>query len=345
MDWRRCDTPTTPVWLDQFFDVFAPWRNGKTISPEVLVEREGEAALLFGKFAFPSSEGRDGGGCKPLGYVTRFDLGLLHQAGELVADWPTRFTERVVALCDASPEALSKFIRRGSRIGLTALSNEAKKAVNEAKEAVNELRRRTLANCALDQMQGPITSIKELVELTGFTDKTIHKFIATGAIDAVMTDRGSGRVRKKIFVSVEESQRLRELHRSTLKLAQAAERIGCSTLHLNVLARAGAIPFINGTRGSIGWRFLPSDIDRLLARMVALAIPECIVKSQLKALGDITPLNNSGHPTRAWVSYMGRIMAGEIAMYRLADRLPGFTALAVRVDNLPVPGRPLVLQP
>lgn len=337
LDWRHHEAPDAPSWKDKFEELFAPWRRGEPNLQNSVIEREYYSLLLLtGYLASPSSlqlrlsqrsYGRSMG---------KLNLNMSVEIEELLKDWPTALQRRIVELHDAAPNPLLRLKKLSENLGLNVLAELTRDAVKQNREN----KRKSRKAIPFAERSGEITSAVELAELLEVDRSTAANLIEAGAFNGVQSTKNGNGTYRQIVIPIDESRRIRELHTSTLRLDRAAMRLGCTPLFLNLMTRAGGIPFNRLINESSGWRFKPSDLDKLQKALVSLALPEASADPQsLVGLAKIVPWSHRGHPGRPWVAWWERVTAKVAPLYLLNDRPPGFGALAVDVADLPKLGR------
>lgn len=322
LDWRDCSSRAAPNWLDDFYRIFAPWRRGDPVShPDVDELERKSLALLLDCLHVPTSSpaGRPRRKSETC-HVSRLDSRLLDEIWLLVNDWPITFSERMSRLLTVSRQRISKTQHRASSLGLVVLADEIRRVRIHARKSAPK-------TATADE----IRSIHEIAKLLELNYAGVRNLIASGRLKV----EGGATRWQGFLVPSDETERLRQLARSSLRLASAASRIGCSSFCLNVLARADAVPSLRPTANSVSWRFHLAGLDDLVANLMTLAMPESA------ALGDrmVALRTISGGDVATWVSIMRRILARVLPLYRSEQEPQDLRALLIRASDLPQPRR------
>ncbi len=326
-DFRLFKTVPAPSWLPVFYRVFSPWRQAG-LDEEQIIAGEARSLLILRALLLPENKQLDSRSRRVAGASKAlFEGNQLDPLDRLMCDWPKHFHEHLIVLTmvgESSLHVLLKNMRKLRSPELNQASMLVRTAVAEVRR--EERRQRQLADDS-------IRSLTELAKLTRLSPDTLIKLIAVGQIRAVVRDTGR---QKTYVIPSEEAIRLRQLYSSSLSLAQAAQHLVCSEIHVNLLARAGAISAIKIAGQARTWRFKKEALDQFLSRLWNMGsdeIPGTDSRSAIP-LNQLSVKNRSGYPRPNWVRFAERIMAGDIPLFRLPGG-KGLGSIAMRAEDLP----------
>jgi hypothetical protein len=324
-----------PIWLQRLYEIFAPWRLKQSFGPMEHIEREGRSLVILLNFLPPPSG--EHVGRRRVGRnesLRKLDLSLIGDIGNLLDEWPMNFQRRVLEIHGVSRHFVSKLLLRISSLQLTTLRTTIKAALQERRRAnrVLELARKD------PQEVAPITTVKEIVNITGMERPTVLKAIRRGIIKCT-TNSDGGRGRQQITVSMAESRRLRALHRCSLGYVSAASFLNCPVKYLRLFVLLGELPVTQYTPHWGAWFFRVKHLTRLVSRLKALALPKDLASNPLTPLTSAKPGMLKGSPTPVWTSYARAIFGGQVRLYHMDGGLKGCASLAVQISDLPISQR------
>lgn len=332
-DFRKCVQLPKPPWLDLLYEIFAPWRVKEPFDPMEHIDRERRSLVVLLNFLLsPSSEKVAVRRKGRIESIRTLDLSLIGDIGNLLGEWPVNFERRVLEMHEISRRFIWKLVLRMSKLQLAELRNAVKATLRQKR------RNNLLLEVAQRQFQqpGPISTIGELMQLTGLAQVTIWKAIGAGTIKCTISGRGKSRTYKRITVPMADSKRLRALSRCSVGYAAAARYLNCPMAYVRFLVLWGELPSIQYTKCLSTWRFRVKHLKQLMSRLNALAGPERVATGPLCTLADATPRTVCGSPTQAWKTFTRDILEGKVRLYRVGGEATDFASLAVQISNLPI---------
>lgn len=249
-DWRKCPQSSKPAWLDRLYELFAPWRLKKPLEPVEHFDRERRSLVVLLNFLPIVEQGTRSRKGRPESSM-KLDLSLIGNIGNLLGDWPANCERRVLEMHEISRRFIWKLVLRMSKLQLAELRNAVKAPLRQKR------RKNQLLEVAQRKFQqpGPISTIGELMQLTGLAQVTIWKAIGAGTIKCTISGRGKSRTYKRITVPMADSKRLRALSRCSVGYAAAARYLKCPIAYIRLLVLWGELPSIQYTKCLSTWRF------------------------------------------------------------------------------------------
>lgn len=332
-DFRDFYSDPEPAWTAKLTQLFSA-RRVSDLSDDADAHRLDRLAFNVLRAFLPPIEerARSRGGLANGTYETVLTPEMYAEVGKLLQGWPEEFKRRVKTWLQISHGGAVSLIKRIALLGLNEVEDAARGVLEEDRGA----QRRSRAN-ALARSECEIKSVHGLAVVMGISEHTVIKYISNGKLKGtVQTPKASGEKVQSVVISPAVSRELRRLHDSTLRRKEAADRLGCTPLFLNILARAGLVPYIAFTPESTGWRFRHDELDKLRDRFLSRATA---VRrgSALKRLIELKPKHIKGHPDPSWARFVGQLFSGDAPLFRIAGEEPTFGALAIdtRVTRVP----------
>ena len=332
-DFRKCSQSPKPLWLDCLYQLFAPWRLREALERLELLDRERRSLVILLKFLTPLPVLLGTRICHSRSdSCMKLDLSLIGEIGNLLSEWPVNFQQRVLDMYEISRDLIWGLKLRISKLQLVRLRNAIKATLDQRRRdnRLHQMEQREF------QRPGPISTMEELVQLTGTSERTIVKAIAAGTIKGTIVERGKQKTYKRITVAMPESRRLRALSRCSIGYASAARHIGCLPLYIRLFVLWGDLPSIQYTQCPLTWRFRVKHLNQLMSKLNALAGPARVATGPLCTLANATPRSVRRSPTLAWKTFTRDILEGKVRLYRIGGEVTDFSSLAVQIGNLPI---------
>lgn len=326
-DYRRCIATEVPAWVATFHRVFAPWRGDDAVGSIELIRKENESLLIIrGLIATPSKK-TDSIGRRSVGPNNA--LLRTHNCDALTGlmeKWPEAFLLYVAELYRSAPRHTVALLKRMLHLNSPDLTCAAKEALGtiaaEMKKNSDELKQR-------DPI---IRSVSDICRITRLNPQTIVKLIARKELTAKVVKQNKFR---RIEMTADDANRLREFYESTFDLTEAAERLGCTELHVNLFSRAAALSPTKVTAHSNTWRFTEADLDYFRSTILALARDSSASEESLIPLGELPVKNNYGFPVKSSIRLANRIVSGEVPLFKLEGSGDGLALVAIRASDIP----------
>lgn len=330
-NYRLAQVQEAEHWLGNFYEIFSPRRFELPQDGEEILESDQKAYLIL-RSLLASNEKKLDALQRPVTgaalSLMRFDQ--LDRLREMMLNWATWIPQRIGYIADANIQSAKRLIRQMEELG----SSELVTVASGATEALDAKRRSDRLTERLEDRR--IRSFQELSRVTGLHVRTINGLIATGYFkDCSITKGESGF--SSVVMSEEESQRIRQLYESSLSVQEAAQAIDSSALHVKIFAKANALKAVLRHSNYVGtWRFSIDGLNDFLDSLLKISgtVAEDIKSEELTPLGKLAIKHHSGRPNPNWVHFAGRIVAGEIPIFRVENGR-GLNAFAISTANLP----------